>query len=61
SGLLVPPGDAEALAQAMHTLLEDRERAREMGRHGQQKVRAEFTLPDCVAQLRARLQAEART
>lgn len=58
SGLLVPPGDAAALAAAMRTLLEDRERAREMGRRGQQKVRAEFTLPDCVAQLRARLESE---
>lgn len=61
SGLLVPPGDAEALAEAMLALLEDRERAREMGRRGQQKVRAEFTLPDCVARLRERLQAEVRT
>ncbi len=61
SGLLVPPGDAQALAQAMRALLEDRERAREMGRQGQQKVRAEFTLPACVAQLRARLQSEVRS
>jgi colanic acid/amylovoran biosynthesis glycosyltransferase len=61
SGLLVPPADPDALAAAMRTLLEDRERAREMGRRGQQKVRAEFTLPDCVAQLRARLASEVRT
>lgn len=60
SGLLVPPTDPAALATAMRTLLEDRERAREMGRRGQQKVRAEFTLPDCVAQLRARLESEVR-
>ena len=58
SGLLVPPGDPHALADAMRSLLEDRERARDMGRRGQEKVRTEFTLPDCVAQLRARLQAE---
>ena len=58
SGLLVPPGDPAALAAAMRTLLENRERAREMGLRGQTKVRAEFTLPDCVGQLRARLQSE---
>jgi glycosyltransferase involved in cell wall biosynthesis len=58
NGLLVPPADAAALARAIRTLLEDPERAREMGRHGQQKVRAEFTLNDCVAQLLTRLQRE---
>ena len=58
NGLLVPPADAEALAQAIRTLLEDPERAREMGRRGQQKVRAEFTLDDCVARLLARLARE---
>ena len=60
NGLLVPPGDAQALAAAMREVLENRERAREMGRHGQEKVRAEFTLPDCVAQLLARLEREVR-
>jgi len=29
-----------------------------MGLRGQEKVRAEFTLPDCVAQLLARLEQE---
>jgi glycosyltransferase involved in cell wall biosynthesis len=58
SGLLVPPGDAEAMAGALQTLLGDRERAQQMGRRGQQKVRAEFTLPDCVAQLLDRLENE---
>jgi colanic acid/amylovoran biosynthesis glycosyltransferase len=61
NGLLVPPGDPEALASAMRTLLENRERARDMGLRGQQKVRAEFVLPDCVAQLRQRLAAELRS
>jgi len=59
SGFLVPPGDAQALAAAMRTLFTDPRRAAEMGRRGQQKVRAEFTLPDCVAQLLTRLDAEA--
>jgi glycosyltransferase involved in cell wall biosynthesis len=58
SGLLVPPGDAQALAHAMRTLLENRERAKQMGVAGQKKVRAEFTLQDCVAQLLARLERE---
>lgn len=60
NGLLVPPGDAQALAKAMRTLLEDKPRAKEMGRRGQEKVRAEFTLPSCVAQLLARLEREVR-
>lgn len=58
TGLLVPPGDAQALAAAMRTLLEDRTRAQQMGRRGQEKVRAEFTLSACVAQLLARLERE---
>lgn len=58
NGFLVPPADAAALARAIRTLLEDPERAREMGRRGQQKVRAEFTLDDCVARLLARLERE---
>jgi colanic acid/amylovoran biosynthesis glycosyltransferase len=60
NGLLVQPGDAEALANAMETLLEDPARAKEMGVRGQQKVRAEFTIQDCVAQLVARLEQEVR-
>ncbi|HYC93498.1 MAG TPA: glycosyltransferase family 4 protein [Thermoanaerobaculia bacterium] len=58
TGLLVPPGDAQALAASIRTLLEDPARAREMGRRGQEKVRAEFTLSKCVAQLLARLEQE---
>jgi glycosyltransferase involved in cell wall biosynthesis len=60
NGLLVQPGDAQALADAMKTLLQDPQRAREMGVRGQQKVRAEFTIQDCVAQLVARLEQEVR-
>ncbi len=58
NGLLVKPGDAEELASAMRTLLADPQRAKEMGVRGQQKVRAEFTIQDCVAQLVARLESE---
>jgi glycosyltransferase involved in cell wall biosynthesis len=60
NGLLVQPGDAGALANAMKTLLEDPARAKEMGLRGQQKVRAEFTIQDCVRQLVARLAQEVR-
>jgi glycosyltransferase involved in cell wall biosynthesis len=58
NGLLVKPGDAEELANAMRTLLSDPQRAKEMGVRGQQKVRAEFTIQDCVAQLVSRLESE---
>ena len=59
SGLLVAPGDAAALAGAMRTLLEDRESAQEMGMRGREKVRKDFALETCVAQLLARLDREA--
>lgn len=57
-GLLVPPGDAPALAGAMRELIEDRERARQMGAEGRRKVHAEFTLSDTVTQLLARMERE---
>lgn len=60
SGLLVPPGDARALAAAMRELLEDRQRARQMGARGQEKVRAEFHLAGCVTELLPLLRAEVR-
>jgi colanic acid/amylovoran biosynthesis glycosyltransferase len=59
SGLLVKPGDAPALAAAMRALLEDPGRAAEMGRQGQRKVREEFTLTGCTAQLLTLLEREA--
>lgn len=57
NGLLVPPADARALASAIRELLADPERARRMGERGREKVRAEFTLSECVRQLNARLEA----
>jgi glycosyltransferase involved in cell wall biosynthesis len=59
-GLLVEPGDARAFAAAMKELLLDPARAAEMGRRGQEKVRAAFTLPDCARQLIERLDRENR-
>lgn len=43
-GLLVPPGDAEALAQATSSLLEDAGRRRRMGRRGQILVQKQFDI-----------------
>jgi glycosyltransferase involved in cell wall biosynthesis len=42
TGLLVPPGDEEALADALDTLMRDPDRARRMGEAGLARVRAEF-------------------
>jgi glycosyltransferase involved in cell wall biosynthesis len=50
-GLLVPHSDSIALAEAIKSLLNDPQRAREMGIRGQQKIRAEFVLSDCVRRL----------
>jgi glycosyltransferase involved in cell wall biosynthesis len=43
TGLLVPPGDAEALTAALTTLARDRARAQQMGAAGHRRVAAEFT------------------
>ena len=56
-GILVPPGDARALAHAMRALLEDRRRAAEMGARGRAFVEREFALSACVARLKGRLLA----
>jgi glycosyltransferase involved in cell wall biosynthesis len=42
TGLVVPPGDAEALAEAMVALAEDLGRAAELGRGGRARALAEF-------------------
>lgn len=43
-GLIVPPRDAAAIAEAMAALLEDPKRARAMGAAGRERVGAAFTL-----------------
>jgi glycosyltransferase involved in cell wall biosynthesis len=45
TGLLVPAGDADALAEALMALLSDRQRARAMGEAGRQRALAHF---DCA-------------
>lgn len=43
NGLLVPPGEPEALAQAVISLLDDTESARRMGERGRDKVLSQFS------------------
>jgi glycosyltransferase involved in cell wall biosynthesis len=51
TGILVPPNDPEALADAMLRLLADRELARSLGEAGRVRVQSEFTLETMVARL----------
>jgi glycosyltransferase involved in cell wall biosynthesis len=60
SGLLVPPENAAAFADAIRALLSDRDRARAMGARGREKVRAEFAISDCVRKLVGLLAVENR-
>lgn len=50
TGLLVPPRDAAALAQAVQSLLADPERCRRMGQAGRRHVIAGFSEAQVVAQ-----------
>jgi glycosyltransferase involved in cell wall biosynthesis len=49
TGLLVPPADVEALAQALAGLLADPERRQRLGRAGRQRVAEHFSLAQMVA------------
>jgi mannosyltransferase len=53
SGVLVPTGDARALAAALDPLMRDPERAREMGRKGRERVLAKFSIDAEVEQIAA--------
>lgn len=50
NGMLVPVRDADALARAIQTLLEDRPRAEAMGRRSRQIAEAEFGVEQVVDQ-----------
>ncbi len=48
NGWLVPPGDAEALAQAMQQLIRDPRQRERLGAAGQARVRREFDMTDGI-------------
>ncbi|HWW90926.1 MAG TPA: glycosyltransferase [Solirubrobacteraceae bacterium] len=50
-GLLVPPGDPNALAGALDELLRDPQRAHAMGARGQERRRAEFDFDTMIGRL----------
>lgn len=52
TGLLVPPGDVEALSHALRELLQDPERAREMGTAARARVEQHFALPQTIEKYR---------
>ncbi|EQD44978.1 glycosyl transferase family protein, partial [mine drainage metagenome] len=53
SGLLVPPGDAAALTDAMEQLRSDPARARQWGRYGREEVVPRYTWEACADRLDA--------
>jgi glycosyltransferase involved in cell wall biosynthesis len=61
TGILVPPGESKALAEAIITLLRDKKRAGEMGRAGRERVNSSFTsriMIEKIANLYEELMAE---
>ncbi|HCA48133.1 MAG TPA: hypothetical protein DEP45_12520 [Armatimonadetes bacterium] len=50
TGLIVPPEDPQALAEAISALISDPERARSMGEAGHRRVEREFTVDRMVEQ-----------
>jgi glycosyltransferase involved in cell wall biosynthesis len=48
SGLLVPPGDAEALAAAVRRVRDDPALARRLGEAGRRRLRDRFSWPAIV-------------
>jgi len=51
TGLLVPPGDVEALARAVVDLLRDEEKRKRMGERGYERVKRFFDLEKTVVQV----------
>ena len=50
NGLLVPPRDVQALADALVALIEDPQRRETMGQHGRELVESEFTEQQVIAE-----------
>jgi glycosyltransferase involved in cell wall biosynthesis len=48
TGVIVPPRDSAALAQALCTLLADPQRRRQMGAAARQKARAKFSVSQMI-------------
>ena len=53
TGIVVPPAEADALAEAIATLAGDLPRAAEMGRAGRTRALEEFTPERCVERVEA--------
>ena len=53
TGLIVPPRDPGALAEAIRVLIEDPERARAMGAAGRARAMEQFTLQQMIARYQA--------
>jgi len=49
AGLVVPPGDVDALAAAIRRILTDKELARELSKRGRERVEEEFQWPKTAA------------
>lgn len=60
TGLLVPPGDAEALADAIRALAADPDRVRRLGRQGRAHVQERFGWPTVIGGLTALYERLAR-
>jgi glycosyltransferase involved in cell wall biosynthesis len=52
TGLLTPGGDAQAVASALQTLIDNAQLRREMGAAGRQKFLREFTVEQMILQIR---------
>jgi len=53
TGLLVPPREPDAMAHTLLTLLEQPERAAQLGRNGRQRVAERFTIAQMFEQTEA--------